>query len=205
MTLRSATACALMTVLAACGPTGEGQIDTTTAAGDVEPSIDTTLATEPAELPTTDAGVVELEMAIDRYEVEAAKLAIDKAEHAEVKRFAREIADEHARDTTAIGQLAMRERIVATGLTPGGGIVGTLRTSHEKTMEALRASSGVAFDRSFMDAVVDGHQQALEVLHHTHHGVQNAQLQNHVSSAIAMTQRHLDRAIALVRALERGE
>ena len=205
MLQRSATAFAVMTVLAACGPTGENRVDTTTAAGNVEPSMDTVLASEPAELPTTDAGVVELEMAIDRHEVEVAKLAIDKTEQAEVKRFAREIADEHARDTTAIGHLALREKIVATGLSPGGGILGTLKTSHEKTMEALRASSGAAFDRSFMDAIVDGHQQALEVLQHTHHGVQNAQLQNHVSSAITMAQRHLDRAIALVRAMERGE
>lgn len=199
--MRLVAALAALALWAACGTADETYVDSAVAGGDVDPSLDSMMATMPSQVPTTDAGIIELELSIDRSEVQAANLALERARDADVKEFARQMVEDHAKDTTAIGQLALRENIVATGTVAGGGILESMKESHERTMEVLRSSTGAEFDRAYMDAMVARHQQVLDVLQHAHHGVQNAQLQNHVSAAISMVQRHLERALEVVRTL----
>jgi putative membrane protein len=197
--LLAAACCA---TLAACGDTRDANDtgDTLAVGGDVAMSGDSAAGAAAAamDVPTTDAGAVDLLTTIDRAEVEAGRLAQEEARDAQVSAFAREMIQTHNRDIRQVEQLS-RQAAISTaggGATPdtaapgtdtsttrmkqpgaaGTGAVTALHASHQATMERLRNLEGADFDSAYMSAMVSGHQQALDLLQRVENNVQNAQL-----------------------------
>ena len=59
------------------------------------------------------------------------------------------------------------------------------------------AGSGAAFDKAYMDAQVQGHQNTLSFLQSAQNSAQNADLKRMITDAIPDVQKHLERAQAL--------
>jgi putative membrane protein len=204
--LRLPVAIASIALLAACaGNRDADDVDTSVVGGDVAaPRIDSaapsTTAADSLSVPADDAGMMAVEKTIDDAEVDAARLAIEKAQNADVKKYAQDMIDAHSKDKREVEQLEKSANVTAT-MMPSGGILATLHASHEKTMNELRTVTGAEFDRQYVKAQVTAHTQALDVLRRMESAAQNAQVKAHLAKVIPVVQGHLDRATQLERTI----
>jgi putative membrane protein len=88
-------------------------------------------------------------------EVELGKMAAAKASNAEVKRFGQMMVDDHTKAGAELKQIASADNIQATP---------KIDDKHQDLMNKLSKLSGAEFDREYMDAMVDGHQDVVDAL-----------------------------------------
>ena len=85
-------------------------------------------------------------------EVELGTLAKDKASSREVKAFAQRMIDEHTKAGNELKAVADRKHLTWPAALPADAIA---------LKDRLSKLSGAAFDRAYIDAMVDGHRAAL--------------------------------------------
>jgi predicted outer membrane protein len=95
--------------------------------------------------------------AISEGEVEAAKLALQKAGSPEVSTYARKLVAEHEQDMQAIEQLARSKHIDFKAALTADAQVRAQQGAHEEQMRNLRNLSGASFDIVFMRDQPLGH------------------------------------------------
>jgi putative membrane protein len=95
--------------------------------------------------------------ASDMFEIEASKLAVNKAGSAKVKRFAEQMIQAHTASTDKL-------KTAAATASPAIVPVAELSAAQQHTLADLRARSGAEFDTAYAKAQVDAHQQALDGL-----------------------------------------
>lgn len=134
---------------------------------------------------------VALAGASDLYEIEAARLAIEKATHDEVRTLAQAILADHQRSTTQLSAAAREADPVLT-------MPSEMNAQQQADVDALRAASGAAFGTLFLDQQVRAHEQALTlVTAYASEGDVEA-LRRHASTVAGPIQAHLSQARALV-------
>lgn len=227
--------------LLACQPADRaGRTDTMAAGGDVAmPGTGATAATGAtgatgalADLPQNDGDIVNVLMTIDRSEVEAARLAQERAQSQEVRAYASEMINQHSRHMRQTEQLAERERIEGVTRMEAGGttaddtsaraggadtgaarpslepevssVITQLRRQHEETMTRLRSASGAEFDSLYVSSQVAAHQQALDFVQRMQRNTQNEQLRQHLTETATVIERHHDLARELQQNLQSG-
>lgn len=136
----------------------------------------------------SDAGVRSLLDAINASETEASQLAVQKAQSAEVKRYAQSMLAAHR-------QATLDRSADAKG---GGGasdLLTPLAESHRKTMQQLQSTAtGPAFDRAYINAQVAAHEGALQTLERAETAAQDPTLVDRVRRAQSDVERHLAEA-----------
>ena len=129
-------------------------------------------------------------------EIAAAKIALKKATHADVKRFAQQMIDDHQKMQGDVDKAVTAQNI--TPATP----VDTMAPAMTSMRNALdSAASGASFDSAYVDMQVRDHQAALDKLNQAASAEQNAELRNVIQQAIPQVQKHLDRARELQKSL----
>ena len=88
-------------------------------------------------------------------EVELGKLATEKGARAEVKQFGQMMVTDHSRSGDEMRKLASQHNLTPALM---------LSDDHAKLKERLTALSGTEFDREYMKAMVDGHEQVVDAL-----------------------------------------
>lgn len=88
-------------------------------------------------------------------EVELGRLAKDHAASTEVKQFAQMMIDDHAKAGDQLKQVASTYGIPQDA---------TIDDKHKDLMDKLAKLNGADFDRQYMDAMVDGHEDAVRDL-----------------------------------------
>jgi len=87
-------------------------------------------------------------------EVELGKLAQTKAQNAEVKKFAALMVTDHTKAGDELKALGKKKDFKpATEMDSG----------HKATMEKLKGLSGADFDKAYVDAMVDDHEDAVDL------------------------------------------
>ncbi|HEY4100561.1 MAG TPA: DUF4142 domain-containing protein [Gemmatimonadales bacterium] len=135
-------------------------------------------------LPPSDATILGALAATDANEIETAKLASSKASAQEVKDYADQLVRDHERSRQEATALATR-----LGITP---VVDTINASaHRDLMTKLNALSGVAFDRTFVLAMVAGHKAAIAQVSGTYlPAASNPQLRAFIQKLIPILRNH---------------
>jgi putative membrane protein len=106
-----------------------------------------------AAAPTSEANFLQEAVHTDSSEAKIGQLAIEKSSSAGVKKLGRMLIDDHA----ATGQEATRlANTLQVSLPVDNGAV-----DQEAAYGALSSLSGVAFDRAFVDAVIESNQAAI--------------------------------------------
>ncbi len=82
-------------------------------------------------------------------EIELSRMALEKATRADVKAFAQQVVDEHGAAGEKL-KTAMSEQPIAWPT--------QLDEKHRKAVEELSTKQGAEFDRGYIDAMIDGHQ-----------------------------------------------
>jgi putative membrane protein len=143
----------------------------------------------------SDADVRLVLAAIHKGEVDAGQLAAGKAQNARVKQYAQEM-------------VRMHEGPSRTAPSAGGGAMSgasdllvPMQEKNTKTLAALRAASGPAFDRAYITSQVESHQGALQTLTRLETATQDNALVGQVRTLQREVQRHLEQARAIQAAL----
>src|SRR6185503_1782374 len=83
-------------------------------------------------------------------EVELGKLALQKTQRDDVKKFAQQMVDDHTKAGDELKALAMRKNISWPA---------DLDAEHKALKDRLSKLSGAAFDQAYTQAMVDGHRK----------------------------------------------
>jgi len=148
-------------------------------------------------LTMSDASVVSVLDSIDEGQMDAAQLAQKQASDPGVQAFAGRVLNEHRQLAEANGRLATQ-----LSLEPDPpSLASHLKQAHEKAMRNLRAMSGAAFDRAYVQYEIQQHVRAFSFLEAAAESEANVTLKqelvrtgpdllSHISAARAL-ERHL--------------
>jgi len=88
-------------------------------------------------------------------EVELGKLAAQKAQNPEVKKFAQMMVTDHTRANEELKALAAKKGVV---------LPTSLASSHQSMLEKLQGLSGAEFDKAYVEGQVDDHETAVDLM-----------------------------------------
>lgn len=122
----------------------------------------------------------------DLFEIEAAKLAVERAKDPEVKQFAEHMVRQHTMSTNKIKAAAQQ-----AGLAPPTPML----TPHMRgKLTELQAASDTAFDERYMVAQVEAHERALRLHGAYARSGDNSSLRTASSETAATVSQHLAEA-----------
>lgn len=146
--------------LAACGTSDNGsnaQDLQSDGAVDKVGTVDDPAAAQAAAQPSDNTQLYVSEAAIsDMYEIQSSQLALTKAHSPEVKAFAKQMIAEHTATTAQLKQLASAPEV-------GRALPTKLDERHNALLDQLKATSGAAFDKAYIDQQATAHQEALRL------------------------------------------
>ena len=128
----------------------------------------------------------------DMYEIEAGKIAIQKAQSDTVKTFGQMMVDAHSKTTEEL-----------KGIVQSGNIKVDLPTKldskHQKLVDDLNSASNVSFDKTYAEQQVDGHEDAEDLFEKYAKRGDNAALKQFAQKTLPVIQQHLAEAKKLPR------
>jgi len=132
----------------------------------------------------------------DLFEVEAGKLASDKAKTAEVRAFARRMKDDHGKITADL-------KAAVQASDPGVPLTTKLDQPHQQMIDELQTAEGDEFDRLYVSFQVKGHQQAIALYQAYAQSGDQPGLMALVNDVLPMIQAHLEDARKLADIVQR--
>jgi putative membrane protein len=113
-----------------------------------------------AEPKVSDAQIAAIVVAANQVDIDAGKFAAKKSTNSEVQKFAQTMVTDH----TAVNKSAV-DLVTKLKVSPAENDTSrALKDGGKKSMTALRALSGTAFDKAYVDREVDYHQQVIDAL-----------------------------------------
>ena len=88
-------------------------------------------------------------------EIELSKLAQERAANPQVRQFAQQMVEEHTKALNELRQVAQRENLQVNE---------QLRDEHREKQQRLQGLKGAEFDREYMSAMVEGHDEMHSLL-----------------------------------------
>jgi putative membrane protein len=125
----------------------------------------------------------------DMFEIDAGKLAQDKASNAAYKDFGKMIVEDHTK--TADQMKAMQSRL------QGAQIPTELDAKHKGLLSKLQSASGASFENQFRSAQIDGHKDAIRMFESYAAKGDNADLKKFAQETLPTLKTHLQHAQAL--------
>lgn len=188
-TRSSAIAFALCAVamLGGCNK-GENAADTTMAGTDMSMAAGSTGMSMTA-MTMTDAQIFAMLAAANQGEIDAGKLASTKATDASVKSFAKDMVTAHTKMLDDGNALAQKLNIA-----PDAAAADSINNMNQATAAALNAAAkGAAFDSTYVNAQVAGHEYVLDLVKRAEGQAQSDELKAALTAAEPQVQQHLDR------------
>ena len=180
-------ACIVLAGLMACNNDGKDSVEKADSANESKQD------NNPQTIKTDDATTDFLVNAANggMAEVEAGKVGEQKGTDPNVKRFASMMVHDHTAANSEVKSLSSRRNV-------------TLPTApaEEKKNKLTRVSekTGNAFDKDFMDMMVDDHQEAIR-LFEKHNDSQDAEVKTFITNTLPKLKMHLDSAQAIRKGL----
>lgn len=142
----------------------------------------------PAQAALTDANIIAIFDAANTYDIETASLASKKGHSKEVRAVGASLVHDH----TGVRQQG-RDLAKKLGVTPVAPAVNPFAAQHAKALTELRAATGAAFDKAFLDHEIAYHQAVIDAVTATLlPAIQNAELKAFVQKVAPAFQAHLD-------------
>lgn len=152
---------------------------------------DSTNIAAAAAIPNDAATFMSAAAASDLFETQSSKLALEKSKNKDIRDFAKMMITDHAKTTQGVKDAAQKANLTVP--TP------TLNADQQQMMAALHAASGDAFDQTYLQQQLAGHQQALALMQNYAESGDTPALQNAAKTAIPIVQKHLARLKELTK------
>jgi putative membrane protein len=120
----------------------------------------------------------------DMFEIQAAKLALDKSKSDSVKDFAQMMIDDHTASTEKLKAAVTKSNVKAT-------VPKSLDKKHSDMLDKLKKSSASSFDQNYLQSQVAAHREMLNVLTNYSQNGDNDALKQFASDASTVVQKHL--------------
>ena len=138
-----------------------------------------------SSLPRSERRFIEKALQGGMEEVETSKLAMDKAQNAKVKEFAKRLVEDHTKANAELTKLAS-----AKGVTPPAAV----DASHKRKLESMAKKAGADFDREYMNDMLDHHQKDVREFRSIAKSAKDPDLQAFASSTLPTLEQHLQMA-----------
>lgn len=125
--------------------------------------------------------------ASDMYEIESAKLAMEKSENEEIDALAEMIITDHEKSTADL-------KTAAGEAEPAITVMPEMNAEQQSMMQALRSANGAQFDQTYLEQQVTAHEKALAMVRDYAANGEVPALQQHASTVAGPIQQHLDKA-----------
>jgi putative membrane protein len=173
-----------------------------------------------AELPLAQKALNDIRK-VNALEIEVGKLAQERGSSEEVKSFGKELVEDHQNADKKLVEFAMKNNVVLTGSTAAAGSerptglpserdrptgTGTaaavdgnpppvaLDAKGKKEVAQLRAARGARFDRAFINAMVKGHTEAIDLLKSSKDKVNHGEFDSLLNDIQSSVEKHLEHA-----------
>lgn len=133
----------------------------------------------------SDADLVVEGAASGMAELEAARLAKDKASNPQVKEYAAQLVKDHEAVNAALKTVA-----AAKGIT----LPNTVKDAQQKDLTDLREKTGNDFDKEFMKMMENMHQDDVNRLEKLAEKADDAEIRNFAASNLPQMRNHLEKA-----------
>lgn len=140
-----------------------------------------------------DRDFVEDMLADGNAEVELGRLVQERATRPEVKQFGEMMVRDHQKAGAELKQIASKHNVQ---LDPSE------HQEHNDLRERLSKLSGAEFDREYMEAMVDEHQEAVNEVENKAQNADNPEIKQWASSTLPTLRQHLERARQIRENLE---
>lgn len=124
-------------------------------------------------------------------EIEAGKLAAEKAQSEDVKKFAQKMVDDHSKMLEDLKKVAEAKNVELPSAPD---------SRHQKLMKRLQAASGEKFDQEYMQAMVKDHRDAAKLTQRTAKSAKDPELQSAAKQAHTQIQEHQKMAQQIAKA-----
>jgi len=124
----------------------------------------------------------------DMFEIQAGKLAQEKAENQAYKDFAQMTINDHTKTSDEL-----------KGMNVGVQLPQDLDGAHKAKIKKLNSLSGAAFERQYKTDQIEGHKQAVALFEQYGRSGDNAQLKQWAQTTLPTLKTHLQHAEALPR------
>lgn len=116
-------------------------------------------------------------------EVKLSKLAMDKGQSPEVKQFARKMVEDHSKANVELKQIAEKKGLS----TPA-----TMDDKHQKIYDKLVKLDGADFDKEYMRAMADDHDETIKLFKDESQSAQDPELKSFAMKTLPTLQKHDD-------------
>ena len=121
-------------------------------------------------------------------EVELGKLAVSKAQNAEVKAFAQKMVEDHSKAGDELKQLAAQKKVM---LPP------EVMPTHKELMAKLSKLSGTEFDKGYVQAMVADHEKDVAAFENVSKTAADADVKAFAAKTLPTLKMHLEMIKAL--------
>ncbi|WP_166442888.1 DUF4142 domain-containing protein [Phragmitibacter flavus] len=135
-----------------------------------------------------DANAIKKAAIQGKAEVKIAELGAAKAEHAEVKALATKLVAHHT---------AMNTEIAALAAAKGVDLTAANDPDAEKTVMSLEKESGKDFDKAFLNAVQETHEECIDAFEEQSKDAKDGEWKAWVDKSLPMVRAHHEAAEAL--------
>ncbi len=192
MKFRTITVILLLVTLVGCGERA-GQPETeTTGTADTPSEMTTASATTTAvtggtssDMAPQDKEFVSNAGMAGLAEVQMGNLALQKATSADVQAFAQRMVTDHSKSNEELQQLAT---------TKGVALPAEVNEEYDDALEHLTSLSGAAFDKAYMQHMVDDHRKAVDLFTNASTSSQDTDLKAWAGRTLPTLQQHLQLA-----------
>ena len=129
----------------------------------------------------------------NQVEILTGKLAEDRAQSREVKKFARTLAQEHQKNDKQLTQMAKKQGVT---LKP------EMNDEQKESFEQLFQAQGPEFDRQFLEMQQQAHERTIQQLQEARDEVQDPKLQAMIKQTLPALQKHHKEANRLMMKME---
>jgi putative membrane protein len=136
---------------------------------------------------------VTLAAASDMFEIQSSKIALQRSTNPDVKKFAQMMIDAHTKTTATLKGLIAGQ----SDLSPPT----TLPSDMQSKIDTLGNVSPADFDKTYLQDQIDGHQSVLNVMQRYAKDGDMEPLKQFAANTAPIVQQHLDKAKALLDAL----
>lgn len=137
-------------------------------------------------VPANDVNFVKKAAEGGMHEVAMAKLAQQKAEHADVKAFAEKLEKDHTQANSELTAIAERKKITVPASVKPNAV-------HAR----LEKLSGAEFDRAFVAAMLDDHQKDVKAFERAANGSGDAEIKAFAAKTLPTLKEHLTQVQSL--------
>jgi putative membrane protein len=144
-------------------------------------------------LSATDKAFVQDATEGNRAEIELSRVAVERASHPEVKKFAQHLIDDHTKVGDELSKLAAEKLVKGDG---------TLSPKHNQALSKLSKLTGSEFDRQYMAAMVDDHVTTVTKFETEARAAQDQELKSFAATNLPTLREHLEHARTLAATMD---